>query len=715
MQEENKKEENKMSIMLLGSKRYVIGVLVVMGMLACHSHPVKKRAGILSPVPGLKKTDRKGSELTGELIRSQYKPGELISLCKKAIQDATLSLDAIGRLEPKDRTIDHTLLAAEKVVADLNDAAQPMTFMGYVSTDQAISAEGSQCEEALASAMVGVFSRKDVYQSIQDSNPLNAPRNSDEKRLLSETLKLFENNGLKLSDEKLAQVTELNQKLSGLQVQFSTNLNADTSAVEFGEEELAGVPTDFLSGLKRAKSGKYILTTKETDYVQVMETASISETRRKMLFAYVNRAADKNTQLLEQAIGIRQQIAPLMGWKSWAEFRINGRMAKDADTVLKFLNGLKDKLAVRNQSDLAKLLAFKKELDSSAVDLKAWDTTYLAYQLKKRDYGLDDEKIRQYFPAEIVIKGLFEVYSKLLSVNYIELKDAAVWASDVKLYRIENAKDGRLIGFFYTDFFPRPGKYGHAAAFPLISARTLTDGSYSKPVAAIVANISAPANGKPALLNHSEVETIFHEFGHIMHQTLTLAPYASLSGSSVAQDFVEAPSQMLENWVWSPEVLASVSGNYLNPQEKLPQDLLQKMVQAKEFNQGSYYTRQLMLALLDMTYHTATGPVNTTEIYDRMTREVMGVEPVAGGHFAASFGHLMGGYDAGYYGYLWSEVYAADMFTRFQAKGLLNPEVGMSYRHEILEKGNMVGGLDLLRGFLGREPNSDAFFKKLHI
>jgi thimet oligopeptidase len=216
-------------------------------------------------------------------------------------------------------------------------------------------------------------------------------------------------------------------------------------------------------------------------------------------------------------------------------------------------------------------------------------------------------------------------------------------------------------------------------------------------------------------MKHEEVRTLFHEFGHIMHQTLTQAPYASLSGSSVDQDFVEAPSQMLENWVFSPEILKTISGHYKDHSKKLPPELLKKLIQARDFNQGYFYTRQLFLALLDMNYHTSSGKVDTTETYHHLYKELIGLDPMPTGHFQASFGHLMGGYDAGYYGYLWSEVYAADMFTRFEKEGLLSSKTGHDYRKYILEQGKMMDASDILEKFLGRKPNNEAFYKKLHI
>lgn len=650
------------------------------------------------------------------LVRSDFKKGELMQACQASMDKAKARLDAVAAIAPKDRTFDNTVLAFENINADMTDETTPLTFMGYVSMNADTRAEGSDCEGKVGEFGIEITTRKDLYNAMKDE----APRNADEKRLLALTLKAFEANGLKLPDDKLAQVKILEQKLTQLQAQFNANLNNDTTSVELTEGELAGVSADYKSGLKKTADGaRYIVTTRESDSSSFLANASNSEARHKWLVAYNNRAGKANTDLLEQAITLRQQIAKMMGYSTWADYRIqsSSRMAKDAKSVLDFLNGLKAKLAQRDRDDIAGLLKFKKTLDPKATAVDAWDITYLENQIKKRDYSLDEEKIREYFPADVVVSGMFSVYSQLLGVHYTEITGAKVWSPDVKLYRINDNKDDRLIGYFYTDFVPRAHKYGHAAAFPQIGGRVLADGSYSAPVAAIVANLTPPANGKPSLLSHDDVVTIFHEFGHIMHQTLTKAPYESLSGANVAQDFVEAPSQMLENWPWDAEILNRLSGHYLDHSQKLPADLLQKMIAARDFDQGYYYTRQLMLALTDMDYHTADGAVDTAAIYNRNYEEMIGVKAVDGGHFAASFGHLMGGYDAGYYGYMWSLVYATDMFTRFQAQagGLLSPEIGADYRRVILENGNMKDAIDLLSDFIGRAPNSEAFFKKLHI
>jgi thimet oligopeptidase len=643
------------------------------------------------------------------LIRSDYGRKEIADLCQRAIAKANQRFNAVGSVPSASRTLENTLLALENANADLSEEITPLLFMKQVSTDPAVRAEAGACEQAISDFGVEISSRRDLYNAVKEAKG----RDPFEKRLAMRTIQGFERNGLKLSDTDLQKVKTLNQRLGKLQNDFSTNLINDKTTLTFSESELEGARPDYLSRLKHSQNGLTVGVS-EVDFNEILKYVKNSESRKRFLFAFLNRAADANTALLEEAVQIRQKLARLLGFKTWADFQIEPRMAKSSKTVFDFLNGLKTKLAKRNRKDFDQLLAFKKELDPQASTLNQWDQTYFDYQLSKRDYKIDDELVREYFPADVVISSLFDVYAKMLSLQFVEVKGAKVWAEGVKQYEIRNQKDGRLIGYFYTDFFPREGKYAHAAAFSLIQGR-MVNGKYNLPVSAIVANLAPPSNGKPSLLPHNDVETIFHEFGHIMHQTLTRAPFASLSGSSVSMDFVEAPSQMLENWVWDPKILSELSGHYLDHSKKLPADLLAQMIKTRDFQQGRFYTRQLLYSLFDMNIHSKTGAVDVTKTYADLYRSIIGEEPLLGTHMPASFGHVMGGYDAGYYGYLWSKVYAQDMFTIFQKDGLTSPEVGMSYRENILEKGDTVDAIDLLRQFLHREPNSNAFFKFLNL
>ncbi len=680
--------------------RYLALFVIAGAMVSCAQHALDRQGDgkLVSAAGG----DLGRSYSSTPLIRVSYEPGELKTLCDKAISKFS------DRLEREVKNA----FDLDRVYAEVTDETTPLSFMGYVNQNEKVRAEGSQCEEKYNRALIDMFTRKNLYEVVVAT----PTQNPDEDRIVSEFKRNFEKNGMTLSGPDLTEYREMKSELVGVEAQFTKNLNEDTTTIELTESELTGMPAAFISRLKKAADGRYIVTTKITDYLQVMENAKSGETRRKMHSARENIAAKGNTLLLEKAVVLREKIAKKLGYKVWADYRIKGNMANNSNQVNAFLVDLKQKMKPRLVSDLAILLEAKKKLeDANAKELKAWDIRYFENQVKKTDYSLDEEVVRDYLPKETVMAGLFEVYSTLLSVKFEEIKDARVWGPEVKLYSIRDRESKQIVGYFYTDFMPREGKYGHAAAFPIILGRLLKNGSYVQPVSAIVANFTPPANGRPSLLTHDELETVFHEFGHIMHQTLTRAPFGFLSGSAVAQDFVEAPSQMLENWVWDPMILKKVSGLYSDPKQKMPDDLIAKIVATRDFNKGYFYSRQLSLGLTDMAMHTATGPVDVNETYKRIHKDVMTFSVIDGSHFCAGFGHLMGGYDAGYYGYIWSEVFAADMFTAFQKEGLLNSTTGEKYRATILEQGDMLDAIDILAEFLDRQPNNEAFLKKLKI
>ena len=682
--------------------------------LACATNPTLVNAGT---IPEKTNSNQPASENKGDpskvIIRSDYKPKEITTLCDAALSDFENQIASIMALPKKKRSLANTLLAFEKMGADFSDRVQPLTFMGYVSTNTELSEEGNECEKKIGKFLASIYTRKDLYEVLK-SAPFHADVKASIRRLRSETLQAFEENGMSLNPDQLKQLTSWKQELAELEAQFSKNLNMDQSTVEFSAAELAGVPEDFLKSLDKTANGNYIVTTKGPHYERVIENAVLGETRKKMAFAYENRAGTLNPKVLEQGILLRQKIAALLGYTTWADYRVHRRMAKDASTVLKFLNDLRAKLSDRKNEDLASLAALKKEKEKTDEPLNPWDIRFYSNLMLKEKFNLDSEKVREYFPADHVVSEMFKVYSQLLGVQFVEVQNGSTWDPSVKLYEIRDTEKNSLIGYFFADFFPRKGKYTHAAAFPLISGRQLGK-FYSHPVASIVANFSAPENGKPSLMSHDQVSTIFHEFGHIMHMTLTQAPYATLSGSSVDLDFVEAPSQMLENWVYSAEILKKLSAHYQNPAEKLPEAMIQQLVAQRDFMQGYFYSRQIVLALTDMAYNTASGEVDTTQVYRDTYKQVMGFEPIQNSHFQAGWTHAMSGYDAGYYGYLWSDVYAADMFTRFEKEGLLNASTGRLYRKFILEPGKMKDAKVLVKKFLGREPNNQAFLKKLHI
>ncbi len=643
-------------------------------------------------------------------IQAHYAPGEITRINTTAIEQVNASLNRIAAIPPGQRTFENTLLAFDGVTTDYMDTVQPLILMGYVYPDPGISAEGMATEQATSIFLTDMYTRRDLYNAMKGQ----VPRNTDESRLYNVTIRNFEHNGLNLPEDRLARVRALKTDLSGLESQFTANLNNDNTTLEFTAEELNGVPASSLATFNMTNRSTYILTLKYPDYLAVMTYAENNETRKKMYATDLNRQAETNIALLEEAIVLREQIAREMGYKTWADYQLDGRMAENTSAVMAFLSAMKGPLVEKNRDELGGLLAIRKSLDPKAIAVDPWDIVYLQEKQRKEKYTYDVDEVREYFPLDGVLQGLFSTYGTLFGIRFDKVNGAPVWSSEVWLYRVSNQSDNSTIGYLYLDPYPRDGKYGHFAESTLQKGR-MKNGTYTVPVVSIMGNFHAPNGDTPSLLTPDEMQTMFHETGHAMHDLLTRAPYGTLSGTSVEQDFVETPSQTLEEWVWDPKVLESLSGHYTNTSRKIPVELLTRVIAARDIGIGSYYSGQLAYALEDMRFHSADGPVNTTEVWFRTYEEIKGMKPLAGTHQPASFGHLMGGYDAGYYGYLWSKVYALNIVNEFKRDGMTNQTLGMKFRQEILSKGNMENGNTLLYNFLGTKPGVGVLYQRLGI
>lgn len=641
-----------------------------------------------------------------------YTPDEIRSICDQEQNRVNAGIDAVAGLDLSTVNFDSGVLALETALAEFSAGLEPVNFLKYVSPDPEVRDAADECEQAIAKLYVDIFAREDLYKVVKACETKSQNLGAVQKRLITEYLDEFQRNGLELPLEKRKQFIEKKKKLVEITTEFDKNLVEWKDSLIVSRDELDGMPEDYIKGLEKTEDGKYKVGLSYPEYFPFMQNAKNADARRRLQIKFFNRGGNRNTDLLESAIRLRHESAELLGKKNHATFVLEQRMAKAPEKVLSFLNDLIAKLKPKGEADLAEMLEFKQKDDPAATEILPWDWRYYDNQIKKEKYQVDQQKIKEYFPLATVNKGMFEIYETLLNVDFVEDTEAPRWHDSVLAYKVVDKKTKKHLASFYMDLFPRPGKYGHAAAFTLVSGYTRADGSYQRPVSSIVANYNAPQEGQPSLLTHSEVETQFHEFGHIMHQVLTTAPYTTFSGTRVKRDFVEAPSQMLENWVWNKESLSKLSGHYLRPSETLPDELLDSLLKAKLANAGITYLRQLFFGTLDMTYHTSAS-VNSTAVYEKLQKEIMLIAMPPGTQPQASFGHLMGGYDAGYYGYLWSEVFAQDMFTRFEKEGLLNAKTGADYRHWILEKGGTVDPSELIKGFLGREPNNVAFLESI--
>ena len=633
--------------------------------------------------------------------------------CDAAMRRSDELLDGIASVSGP-RTFANTLAPLDEVRDTLGTASGRYGFLAYVAQDAELRDVALDYEQRLDTYATQVGFREDVYRAVREYESGEEARalQGEDARLLAFTLRDYRRNGFELDAERRARVQELKERLVALGTEFRRNIDEYDDALLLTREELEGLPDSYIQRLDRQETAageRFRVSLDYPEFYPFMESAEHEGRRRELFLKNHTKAADVNLPLLAEALAVRDEIAGLLGYESWAHYGVEVKMARTSDAVLHFLVDLERRVRVKADVDLEGLLQAKREHSGDpAARLEMWDWRFYQQRILRERYDVDQFKVAEYFPLEPTLQGMFDVYQRLVGVRFERVEQTHAWHPDVRLYRVADADDGHHIGHFYMDLHPRPDKYGHAAAFTLRSGRQLADGEYQGGVSAIVANFTKPAAGSPSLLRHSEVETLFHEFGHILHQVMTRATYARFSGTAVERDFVEAPSQMLEHWCWEPRVLEGFA-RHVETGEPLPADLLRRMLEAKNVGSGVHYLRQIYFARLDMAYH-APGRVKDTDAIAQELHPITGFDFPPETHFQAGFGHLFG-YDAGYYGYLWSQVFGDDMFTRFQAED--DAQVGRDYRRLILEMGGTRDGVDLLRDFLGREPSNEAFLREI--
>ncbi|XP_069914686.1 thimet oligopeptidase isoform X2 [Oryctolagus cuniculus] len=617
-------------------------------------------------------------------LRWDLSAQQIAELTKALMAQTKRVYDQVGAQSYEDVCYESTLKALADVEVTYTVQRNLLDFPQHVSPCKDIRAASTQADKQLSEFDVEMSMRQDVYQRIvwlREKVPEGSLR-PEAARYLERLIKLGRRNGLHLPEDTQEKIKSIKKKLSLLCIDFNKNLNEDTAFLPFTREELGGLPEDFLSSLEKTEDGRLKVTLKYPHYFPLLKKCHVPETRRKVEAAFNCRCKEENCAILKELVALRAQKSRLLGFRTHADYVLEMNMAKTSQTVAAFLDELARKLKPLGEQERAAILELK-EAECARRGLPfdgcihAWDMRYYMNQ-------------------------------ELLGLRFRLEEGAAAWHEDVQLYSVRDAASGELVGKFYLDLYPREGKYGHAACFGLQPGCLRPDGSRQIAIAAMVANFTKPTPDAPSLLQHGEVETCFHEFGHVMHQLCSQAEFAMFSGTHVERDFVEAPSQMLENWVWEEEPLRRMSQHYRTG-DALPPELLDKLIRSRQANTGLFNLRQIVLAKVDQALHTQTD-ADPAEEYARLCQEILGVPATPGTNMPATFGHLAGGYDAQYYGYLWSEVYSMDMFhTRFKQEGVLNAQVGMHYRSCILRPGGSEDASAMLKLFLGRDPKQDAF------
>ncbi len=602
------------------------------------------------------------------------------------------------------------ILPLEDLSADLNDRLVAETLLSSVSPDPAVRDASNACLNKVNDFLAALQARPELYRAVAAAAHRADGRSRADRKLTALWLIALQRAGAALSPAGREEFVRLSQRLGTLQTAFAANLANSKAAIVLPPTATAGLPDDFVATFSK-KRDDLVIPVNESTYTRFMQNARNPEARKAFYLAYFNIAVPANVRLLRQAIAIRDRLAHLMGYRTWADYVLADRMARSPQRVERFLQDLDAQLRPKAQAEVVRLAALKAaDFGPAGATIEPWDVLYYDNQLRKTQYAVNDDQVRHYFPVDHVMRSVFDIYAKLLGLRFTQRVPPNAWAPGVTQWAVSDAATNRYIGDFYLDLFPRAGKYSHFASFPMLPNRRLPDGRMRPPEDAIIGNWPEPAPGKPALLSHDEVETFFHEFGHDMATMLATTPYETLS-AGFRQDFIEAPSQMLENWVWDPSILKQLSADDVTG-EPLPAALIEKIRAARYVDDALHNTNQIAYATIDMDYHTLGPKVDTTALYAKVIGTMTPFSLPGGVHPEAGFGHLMGGYDAGYYGYLWSKVYAQDMFTAFAHAGLESPVVGTRYRRDILEPAREVEPDDEVHAFLGRPMSPAAFYSQ---
>ena len=630
------------------------------------------------------------------------------------LREADLILSEIITVPTAERTFANTLLRLDDLYNIVSKVSSPLELLASVHPNRKIRDISDESILIIQRYFVELSANEALYEVVYEFStskqahelPLN------QQRFLESELRDFQHSGLGLSEYDREKLKRIQNRISELSLQFENNISSYSDTLFIPHNMIAGLPDDYKENHLQA-DGKYAIDLSYPSFYPFMIYAESDSLRKLLRYMFLNKGMPQNVSILSEILANRKSLAELLNYPSFSALIIDQGMAKSTEAVWEFEKDLIEKIQPKANWDTKQLLQLKYDtIEGNDKTITDWQKDYYENQLLLKKHRVDSEEVKQYFQVDNVIEGLFAISSLLFDIKFREIENPSVWHSGVRMFEMKEKSDNALVGYFYLDLYPREDKYQHAAAFSIVSGKKINS-DYQHPIACLVCNFPPPGKNTPALLQHEDVETLFHEFGHLLHDMLTTSELYSQSGTSVAMDFVEAPSQMIENWVWNKESLSLFATHY-ETNEIIPDSLLNRMMKARNIQSGNNLLQQIFYGMLDLTLHEQFDSSNiksTTEIMSELQNSITNYDYMEGTHMQASFDHLLD-YGASYYGYLWSEVFAADMYSTFEKEGVLNQEVGLRFRKTILEKGGTENPMNLVRAFLRRDPNNEAFLKK---
>lgn len=656
---------------------------------------------------------------------SKIKPEHVLPAIQEALKNCRHTIETV-LTKNSQYTWDNLIQPIDEMDEKFSRAWSPVNHLNSVKNSPELREAYEACLPLLSEYSTWVGQHKPLYQAykqIKESEEYTKLTKA-QKKVIDNALRDFELSGIGLPEDKQKRYGEIVAKLSELSSKYSNNVLDATmgwTKLITNLDDLSGMPESALAAAKEQAKAKgqegWLLTLDIPSYLPIMTYCDNRDLRFELYQAYNTRASDQgpnagkwdNTEIIKQILSLRDELAHLLGFETYADKSLATKMAESTQQVIEFLTDLASKAKPQGEKELADLKRYAYEF-FGASDIKPWDIAYYSEKQKQYLYTINDEELRPYFPEQTVINGLFEVVHRVFGITAKQRQGVEVWDPEVKFYDLYNT-DGELKGSFYLDLYAREHKRGGAWMDDCIGRMRFADGHVQKPVAYLTCNFNRPIGDKPALFTHNEVTTLFHEFGHGLHHMLTEIDVSSVAGiNGVPWDAVELPSQFLENWCWEPEALAFISGHY-ETGEPLPAEMLEKMLDAKNYQAALFILRQLEFGLFDFKLHSQKDPDILETL--KQVRELVAVVPtVEWGRFPHAFSHIFaGGYAAGYYSYLWAEVLSADAFSRFEEEGIFNTKTGNAFLDNILSQGGSDEPMTLFKNFRGREPQLEALLR----
>lgn len=656
---------------------------------------------------------------------SKIKPEHVLPAIQEALKNCRHTIETV-LTKNSQYTWDNLIQPIDEMDEKFSRAWSPVSHLNSVKNSPELREAYEACLPLLSEYSTWVGQHKPLYQAykqIKESEEY-IKLTKAQKKVIDNALRDFELSGIGLPEDKQKRYGEIVAKLSELSSKYSNNVLDATmgwTKLITNLDDLSGMPESALAAAKEQAKAKgqegWLLTLDIPSYLPIMTYCDNRDLRFELYQAYNTRASDQgpnagkwdNTEIIKQILSLRDELAHLLGFETYADKSLATKMAESTQQVIDFLTDLASKAKPQGEKELADLKRYAYEF-FGASDIKPWDIAYYSEKQKQYLYTINDEELRPYFPEQTVINGLFEVVHRVFGITAKQRQGVEVWDPEVKFYDLYNT-DGELKGSFYLDLYAREHKRGGAWMDDCIGRMRFADGHVQKPVAYLTCNFNRPIGDKPALFTHNEVTTLFHEFGHGLHHMLTEIDVSSVAGiNGVPWDAVELPSQFLENWCWEPEALAFISGHY-ETGEPLPAEMLEKMLDAKNYQAALFILRQLEFGLFDFKLHSQKDPDILETL--KQVRELVAVVPtVEWGRFPHAFSHIFaGGYAAGYYSYLWAEVLSADAFSRFEEEGIFNTKTGNAFLDNILSQGGSDEPMILFKNFRGREPQLEALLR----